>query len=172
MQNALLQAFHLSKPKKGATYIWADTGRQRYHDSFSSKHRYAGSDSGEDQEQSRRQIPARHNITGSDSLQQWLHSGKTPDDAKRRKEHGKHHLRFDLAGARKHLSDLGGDQNPVHLQLRVDGLTSESVSKMLAVHARTERRAQSLIDKVHALRRDCNTLLMTLPQHIKECASP
>ena len=170
MQDALLQAFHLSKPKKGATYIWADTGRQQYHDSFSSRHRYAGSDSGEDEGHSRKQIPARHSVCGSDPLQQLLHCKKIPDHARTRKERGKHHLHLNLYGAKEHLSEMGGHPNPVQLQLRVDGLTSESVSKMLAVHARTERRAQSLIDKVHALKGDCNSLLVALPQHFKDCA--
>ena len=172
MRNALLQAFHLSKPKKGATYTWADAGRQRYHDSFSSKHRYAGSDSGEDEGHSRKQTTARHSVHGSDPLQQLLHEGKIPDHARIRKERGTHHMHLDLSGARKRLPISGGDQHPVRLQLCVDGLTSESVSKMLAVHARTERRAQSLIDKVHALKRECNMLLLALPQQFEDCTLP
>ena len=81
-------------------------------------------------------------------------------------------MHLDLSGARKQSPILGGDQHPVRLQLCMDGLTSESVSKMLAVHARTEQRAHSLIDKVHALKRDCNMLLMALPQHIEGCTLP
>ena len=179
MQDALLQAFHLSKPKKGPTYIWADTGRQQYHDSFSSKHGDAGgkgSDSDADEKGSCKQIPARHSVHGNDPLQQLVHSKKIPDYARIRQERGRNHLHLNLSGAREHLSKslTGADQNPVQLQLCVDGLTSESVSKLLAMHARTERRARSLIDKVHALKRDCIMLVMALPhQHeVEDCASP
>ena len=173
--DVLLQAFHLSKPKKGPTYIWADTGRQRYHDSFSSKHGDAGregSDSGESHEPSRKQIPARHTIHGSNPLQQALHGEDGSAYAKAHMGRGVHRLHIDVADAMEHSSHPRQDQKAVQLQLCVSGLTSESVSRMLAVHARTERRAQSLVDKVHALRRDCDMLLTALPQHVIECMSP
>ena len=177
MQDALLQAFDLSKPKNGPTYIWADTGRQRYHDSFSSKHGHAGgkgSGSGDDDARSRRQIPARHSIHGSSPLQQILHGENVPAHARFQMEgrKGNMHPDHDMSNAREIISTSGGDQNPVQLQLCVNDLSSESVGKMLAVHARMERRAQSLIEKVHVLRRACNMLLSALPQHIAGCALP
>ena len=54
----------------------------------------------------------------------------------------------------------------VNVQLSIDGLSEETISRMLAVHARTRRRAESLIDRVQALRTGCRGLLDAMPQHI------
>ena len=175
MQDVSLQAFHLSKPRKGATYIWADTRRQRYHDSFSSKHGDAGrkgSEIGQNDDIFCQQIPAQHSMHGKNPAQQILHGEDIFAKAQIQMERGKHYLHPDMSDAREHFSASGDGQNPAQLQLHVNGLSSESVSKMLALHARTERRAQSLIDKVHALRRDCNMLLTALPQQFTGCVPP
>ena len=54
----------------------------------------------------------------------------------------------------------------VNVQLSIDGLSEETVTRMLAVHARTRRRAESLIDMVQALKTGCRGLLDAMPQHI------
>ena len=51
----------------------------------------------------------------------------------------------------------------VNVQLGIDGLSEETISRMLAVHARTRRRAESLIDRVQALRTGCRGLLDAMP---------
>ena len=40
-----------------------------------------------------------------------------------------------------------------------DEVSDADIRKLLAVHARTQKQAQSLIDKVHALKTDCRALL-------------
>ena len=45
----------------------------------------------------------------------------------------------------------------------INALSAADIRKMLAVHARTQKRAQSLIDKVHALKTDCRALLDAMP---------
>ena len=55
-----------------------------------------------------------------------------------------------------------------HVAVRTvsDALSDADIRKMLAVHARTQKRAQSLIDKVHALKTDCRALLEAMPADI------
>ena len=56
----------------------------------------------------------------------------------------------------------------VTVELSINALSSETVSRMLALSARTERRAESLIGKVQAIKTSCRVFLDSMPE--RTCA--
>lgn len=161
---AYLQAFHLSKRNGKVTHVWADDASQQYHDSFSSKHADAGAAASEHNAGQDDKIPSRHS---AQQISKAFAQKAPPAEKKPEETAAQKPSRLKSFKARQqNRASTEQESKAVQVQSSIDGFDNESMQRMLAVHARTQRRAQSLVDKVRELRTDCTALLDAMPQEI------
>lgn len=163
-----LQGFHLSQGPKKVTYVWADDESQRLDDELLIQSAKLDQAPGLDSDQPA-EPPASY--TGIGNYQPSAASSSEAKQEARRKtaeDDVQHDCRAHTSqlkqGCRQQQSEAS---KAVHVQqLRIDGLSEETITRMLAVHLRTRRRAESLIDRVQTLRTGCKELLNAMPQHV------
>ena len=161
-----LQGFHLSQGAKKVTYVWADDQSQHLHDKLVQS---AEPDQapGLDSDQPADPPASLKSITSRQLNAASLSGGK--QEAKREKAEAdvQHVCRAHNFQAKQgRLQQKHEAPKAIHVQLSIDGLSEETVAQMLAVHLRTRRRAESLIDRVQTLRTGCRDLLDAMPQHV------
>lgn len=176
----MLQAFHLSQGKKSITYIWADDSNQHPHDSATSNR--AGPKAAPNMDESQTTaamlapLPSSRAISdhASPEAAPILNSDLPPDADTDQLEqipawHARHHSKTAFA----HSSEIEqrskqSERAPkaVKVELSIKALSSETVGRMLALTARTERRAESLIGKVQAIKTSCRAFLDSMPEHV------
>ena len=167
------QAFHLSKGSKKVVYAWADTGDKHMHDSEMGQPARLDLDQPEpdlalslvpdqlDTPPASHASPALHQHSAASSPQ--------PQPARRKKpgvnvQHGGRTQ--SLQAKQDQLQQKDEIERAVHMNVSVDGLSEETLTRMLGVHARTCRRAESLLHRVQALRKGCREVLDAMPQHV------
>ena len=158
----LLQEFHLSQGTKKVTYVWADNTSQRLRNTAAEPEQASDLISVQpDRIPAYSDSPASRQLSAASSPERQSPRRKKADSKVQCKEN------LHTPPAKQGWLSRGDKAGKaVTVQLSVDGLSEETISRMLAVHARTQRRAESLIDKVQALRTGCRGLLDTMPQHI------
>jgi hypothetical protein len=167
-----VQAFHLSQNKTRVTYISADTENQHCHDSFSSNHAIAAAPSREiadahSSEQKTGQLKPTPGSTGQAAADE----GSPRYGLGMTQEQGMSDVSIAIDRAScPGKASLEKDSKKAAACTVADALSDADLRKMLAVHSRTQRRAQSLIDKVHALKTDCRALLHAMPADILSTA--
>ena len=161
-----LQAFHLSKGSKKVVYVWADKQSEHLHDRAMVQPAELDQALSLDSDQ----LDTSPAIHASPASHQHSAASSPETQPVRRRKPGvnvQHGGRTQTIQAKQgRLQPKDQTVKAVHMRLSVDGLSEETITRMLAVHARTRRRAESLIHRVQTLRLGCREVLDAMPQHV------